>query len=130
MFIELNNKKEIIRSSNFKFDNSIKTDKEIVRGFDGKLYFKGDEPEIDIKYLQEEKIKQLKENCSNYIYSIYPIHKQLNIINPLSDFPEEKIIEMNEFLDLQRIFCNEKEVLINEATTAEELEAIEIVFNK
>ena len=42
-----------------------------------------------LEELKQEKIRELKDNCSNYIYSQYPIHKQLNIANGLAT--EEEI---------------------------------------
>ena len=93
MFIQLNEKNEIIASANFKFaEDAIETDKEIVRNWDGRLVFKGEEtekPEPSLEELKQEKIKELKQNCQNYIYSVYPVYKQMNIINPLSDYSNE-----------------------------------------
>lgn len=129
MFIKLNKNNEIIASANFKFsEDAIETDKEIVRNWDGRLVFKGEEtekPEPSLEELKQEKIKELKQNCQDYIYSVYPIYKQMNIINPLYDYSNEDRISMNAFLDKQRAICNEKEKQINEAESMEEIEEIE-----
>ena len=131
MFIQLNKNNEIIASANFKFvEDAIETDKEVVRNYDGKLVFEGEEAEKPLEQLKQEKIKELKQNCQDYIYSIYPIYKQMNIINPLSDYSNEDRIAMNAFLDEQRAICNEKEKQINEAKSREKLNMIVIDFEK
>ena len=83
---------------------------------------------VDLDKLKEEKIEQLKYNCKNYIFSIYPIDKQLNIINPLNDYTEEDRINMNIFINKNRNICSEKEELIKKAETQKELEEIDIKF--
>lgn len=129
MFIQLNENNEIIASADFKFaEDAIETDKKVIRNWDGRLVFKGEEtvrPEPSLEELKQEKIKELKQNCQDYIYSVYPIYKQMNIINPLSDYSNEDRIAMNAFLDKQRAICNEKEKQINEAKSREEIEEIE-----
>ena len=53
MFVQLNENNEIIASASFKVDDTfIETNKNIVRGFDGKLYFEGERTEEE---LAEEK---------------------------------------------------------------------------
>lgn len=81
--------------------------------------------EPTLEELKQEKIKELRQNCQDYIYSVYPIYKQMNIINPLSDYSNEDRIAMNAFLDKQRAICNEKEKQINKAESMEEIEEIE-----
>jgi len=76
---------------------------------------------------KEKKIKELRENCQNYILSVYPIYKQLNIINPLSDYSNEDKFAMNEFIDNQRKICASKEEEINNATL-ETINNIAITF--
>lgn len=96
-------------------------------------YYKAVEIEItkpSLEELKQEKIKELKQNCQDYIYSVYPIYKQMNIINPLSDYSNEDRIAMNAFLDKQRAICNEKEKQINEAKSREKLNMIVIDFEK
>lgn len=127
MFIQLNENNEIIASANFKFaEDAIETDKKVVRNYDGKLVFEGEETEKPLEQLKQEKIKELKQNCQDYIYSVYPIYKQMNIINPLSDYSNEDRITMNAFLDEQREICNSKEEEINKAISEKELDNIQI----
>lgn len=84
--------------------------------------------EKTLEELKVEKIQKLKNNCMNYIYSVYPIYKQLDIINPLNDYPIERKEAMNNFIDENRNICNEKEELIKKAKNQKELEEINIEF--
>ena len=61
-------------------------DIEVDFSYNGKAYLKGYAPVKTLEELKGEKIQQLKNNCQNYIYSIYPIYKQLNIINILDGY--------------------------------------------
>lgn len=134
MFIQLNKNNKIIASANFKFaEDAIEINKEVVRNWDGQLVFKGEETEAiqpTLEELKKEKIKELKNNCKSYIFSVYPIDKQLNIINPLNDYTEEDKQNMNIFINKNRNICNEKKELIKKAKSDEELKKINIDFNK
>lgn len=101
---------------------------EVEFGYDGKAYLKGYAPEKSLEELKQEKIKELKDNCSNYIYSKYPIHKQLNIANGLST--EEEITEMTTFIQQARLICEDKEQQINSVKTQKDLEKISTNFNQ
>ena len=81
-----------------------------------------------LEELKQEKIRELKDNCSNYIYSQYPIHKQLNIANGLAT--EEEISQMTSFIQQARLTCEEKEQQINSVKTQKELEKISTNFNQ
>ena len=81
-----------------------------------------------LEELKQEKIRELKDNCSNYIYSQYPIHKQLNIANGLAT--EEEISQMITFIQKARLICEEKEQQINSVKTQKELEKISTNFNQ
>ena len=81
-----------------------------------------------LEELKQEKIRELKDNCSNYIYSQYPIHKQLNIANGLAT--EEEISQMITFIQKARLICEEKEQQINSVKTQKELENISTNFNQ
>ena len=129
MFIQLNEKNEIIASASFKVDDTfIETNKNIVRGFDGKLYFEEEKPEKSLEELKKEKIQELKNNCQKYIYSKYPIYKQLNAANGLAT--EEEINLMNSFINETRLLCKEIEQKINSVKTQKELEKISTNFNQ
>ena len=73
---------------------------------------------------KEERIKQLKTNCSNYIYSKYPIYKQLNIANGI----EDKKTELQIFVETTRLVCNAREELLKQAINREELYVVDINF--
>ena len=105
------------------------TELDVEQGYYG-WYLKGYAQQKPLEELKAEKIQELKNNCMNYIYSVYPIYKQLNIINPLSDYSDEHREEMNIFIDKNRKICKEKEELIKKAKYEEELKKINIDFNK
>lgn len=84
--------------------------------------------EKTLEELKAEKIQQLKNNCKSYIFSIYPIDKQLNIINPLNDYTEKDKQNMNIFINKNRNICKEKEELIEKAKNQKELEEIDTKF--
>ena len=84
--------------------------------------------EIPLEELKQEKIRELKDNCSNYIYSQYPIHKQLNIANGLAT--EEEISQMTSFIQQTRLICEDIEQKINSVKTQNELENISTNFNQ
>lgn len=81
-----------------------------------------------LEELKQEKIKELKANCSNYIYSQYPIHKQLNIANGLAT--EEEISQMITFIQQARLICEDIEQQINSVKTQKDLEKISTNFNQ
>ena len=103
-------------------------DGEVEQGYDGNWYLKGYVPQKPLEELKQEKIRELKDNCSNYIYSQYPIHKQLNIANGLAT--EEEISQMTSFIQQARLTCEEKEQQINSAKTQNELEKISTNLNQ
>jgi len=87
---------------------------------------------IDIKVLQEQKLLENNEKCSAYILSVYPYYKQLNIINPLSDYSIEDRTAMNEFIDMQRAKNKEykKQILAEEIKLKEDLDKIIIKYGE
>ena len=100
MFIQLNENNEIIASANFKFaEDAIETDKEVVRNYDGKLVFEGEEMEIPLEELKQEKIKELKQNCSEEIYKIYPIYKQIDILGRIGEYTDDDFNNMKDFIN-------------------------------
>lgn len=103
-------------------------DMEVEFGYDGKAYLEGYAPQKPLEYLKQEKIQELKSNCSNYIYSKYPIFKQLNIANGLAT--EEEISEMTTFIQKARLICKDIEQQINSVKTQNELKNISTNFNQ
>lgn len=82
--------------------------------------------EKPLEELKQEKIQELKNNCQKYIYSKYPIYKQINAANGLAT--EEEISQMITFIQKARLICEEKEQKINSGKTQKELENIIITF--
>ena len=103
-------------------------DMEVEFGYNGKAYLKGYAPQKPFEELKEEKIQELKNNCQKYIYSKYPIYKQLNAASGLAT--EEEISQMITFIQKARLICEEKEQQINSVKTQKELEKISTNFNQ
>lgn len=103
-------------------------DMEVEFSYDGKAYLKGYVPQKSLEELKQEKIQELKNNCQNYIYSKYPIYKQLNAASGLAT--EEEISQMITFIQKARLICEEKEQEINSVKTQNELENISTNFNQ
>ena len=87
---------------------------------------KVEEPALE--ELKVKKIQELKNNCQNYIYSKYPIYKQLNAANGL--VTEEEITEITTFIQQTRLICEDIEQKINSVKTQNELESISTNFNQ
>ena len=103
-------------------------DMEVEFGYNGKAYLKGYAPQKSLEDLKKEKIQELKNNCQKYIYSKYPIYKQLNAASGLAT--EEEISQMITFIQKARLICEEKEQQINSVKTQKELEKISTNFNQ
>ena len=101
---------------------------EVEFGYNGKAYLKGYAPQKTLEELKAEKIQELKNNCQKYIYSKYPIYKQLNAASGLAT--EEEISQMIIFIQKARLICEEKEQQINSVKTQKELENISTNFNQ
>ena len=101
---------------------------EVDFSYNCKAYLKGYAPVKTLEELKEEKIQQLKNNCQNYIYSVYPIYKQLNISNILDGYTQDDKTKMNSFINSNRNIYKEKKELINNANSQEEIDNIDINF--
>ena len=127
MFVKLNENNDILASASFKPDETfIETENNIVRGYDGKLYFEGQEPQKPLTEVQQKKIQQLKNNCYNFIIEKYPLFKQINLVNGVGTLQEKS--EYDNFIAIQRSLCNAKEQEILNASTVEEINNINIEF--
>ena len=113
MFIKLNEQNEIIASANFKVDDSfIETNKNIVRGFDGKLYFEEDKPD-DTTYKKEIEILELKQKYSEEIYKTYPLSKQIDISGRIGEYTDTDFEEMKDFIEEKIKKYKEEKNIIN-----------------
>ena len=136
MFYEIIDKKtkkvNVGLGSNDSFYKSIGmiecNEDEVEQGYDGAYYLKGYAPQKPLEDLKKEKIQELKNNCQKYIYSKYPIYKQLNATNGLAT--EEEISQMITFIQKARLLCKETEQKINSVKTQNELENISTNFNQ
>ena len=113
--------------------NTIKGDKYYQKTLDlynsnPKLFENEKKTEKSLEELKKEKIQELKNNCQKYIYSKYPIYKQINVANGLAT--EEEISQMITFIQKARLICEEKEQQINSVKTQKELEKISTNFNQ
>lgn len=102
---------------------------EIEISFDGKAYLKGFAPVQDIEELKQEKLKELNSVCNEYIYSIYSLETQLNIL-ALNDYTEEDLDNMKSFIKFCRDRHEEYRQEIKETKTKEDLEKIIFYFKK
>lgn len=115
--------------SDISFFKSIgMTEMEVEQGYNGVWYVEGYAPQKPLDQLKQEKIQELKANCSNYIYSKYPIYKQLNAASGLATGKE--ITEMTTFIQQARLICEDKEQQINSVKTQKDLEKISTNFNQ
>ena len=113
--------------TDIKFFKSIGMEEmEVEQGYDNNWYLKGYAPKKTLEELKQEKIQELKNNCQKYIYSKYPIYKQINAANGLAT--EEEISQMITFIQQTRLICEEKEQQIKYLSTKKELEKININF--
>ena len=121
-YYTLNEKNEIVMCRNTRFNGSLETEKNIVRGVDGKLYF-----EEDLKNKQYVDIL----NHNNYIIELNNLKKWFETeytkneqkyrrFNTLQMVCEDGISPTNKLIDLyneaetKRKRIQELEVLINE----------------
>lgn len=133
MFIQLNKNNEIIASANFKFaEDAIETDKEVVRNWDGKLVFKGEEtekPEPSLEELKTNKKAELKQKRDEYKskngFSQF-VYENLEF-NLIEDVDNEKSKWRAFLIDVIEKYDNFKKQ-IKEAKNEKELEKINIDF--
>ena len=134
MFIQLNEDNEIIASSSFKFsEDAIETNKEVVRNWDGKLVFKGEEtekPEPSLEELKANKKAELKQKRDEYKskngFSQF-IYENLEF-NLIEDIDNEKAKWRAFLQDLIKQYDDYKNQ-INLAQSKEELDNINIIFD-
>ena len=88
-----------------------------------------------INELKEQKIKKINNEVYNQITSSYTETKQLNILrdcikNNKNVIKSDELKEMDEFIEKIRTKAKNKKEKIKQATTEEEIEAIDIEFKE
>lgn len=104
------------------------TDKEIVY-FNGEFVFKEEVESEFITDLRNKKIEQLDINCKTFILNKYPETTQLNIIAQ-NEYTEEDLKTYKEFVAKYRAEYHSKKEQLEQATTEEEIEAVDIEFKE
>lgn len=133
MFVKLNENNEIIASADFKFaEDCIETNRTIVRNWDGRLVFDTEKTERPLDQFKLEKINELKkvrdnfkmENNYNYSYN-----DEYNIANLLGNHTIQDRTNYFSFLDKLIMQYNNYKQEIENASTKEELDSINITFH-
>ena len=116
MFIQLNEKNEIIASASFKVDDTfIETNKNIVRGFDGKLYFEGYAPQKPQELINKEKISEYQRYLADTDYVVSKIAEAiaendekllLELKNKYSSVLQKRKEARNNIKELEKISTN------------------------
>lgn len=90
MFYRLDKDNNIVDSAHFKYaDNCLETDKNIVRGYDGHLYFEGTEPQKPQELIEQEKMVNYENLIISKIREKYTIDQELAILRQRDTKPEE-----------------------------------------
>jgi len=114
---------------------------DVEQAYNGEWYLQGYLPADNLKSLKDLKQTENNEKCSNYIYSIYPIHKQNNassfsISNPngndLSDSKTniEVLNEMTNFINQQRSINYNYKKKIDNTKNEVDLKKIVIIYGE
>ena len=90
MFYRLDENNNIIDSAEFKYaDDCLETDKKIIRGYDGGLYFEGEEPVKTQEIIEKEKAEKYEEKIISKIRQKYSIDQELAILRQRDTKPKE-----------------------------------------
>lgn len=99
MFYRLKEDNTILDCADFKYaDNCLETDKNIVRGYDGGLYFEGTEPTKSQEIIDNEKAMELEALIISKIRERYTIDQELAILRQRDTKPEE-FSEYNSYVE-------------------------------
>jgi hypothetical protein len=129
MFIELDKKGNIAASADFKFsDSAIETSRNIVHGYDGKLYFEDEVPTTPVEILQSRKLWELKKSRDKYKENWgYSDNIYSNLKDGLTSNPE-LLEKYRDFLSNLITKYDTFKGAIKTAQTQEDLDKIEIAF--
>lgn len=110
---------------NVEFYKSIGyTEQEVEQDYQGQWYLKGYTPQQPLEEIKEKKLKELKTDVENYIYSVYPIYKQNNIAIFGTEEERQKFKEFHDAITSQ---YNEMVDKVKNCRSVKSLEKIEIV---
>lgn len=99
MFYRLDKNNNIIDSADFKYaEDCLETDKKIVRGYDGGLYFEGSEPVKPQELIEKEKMANYEVLIISKIRERYTIDQELAILRQRDTKPQE-FAEYNTYVE-------------------------------
>lgn len=130
--IEVFNKNKSIVETTQKARDDLKdleiqeTEEEIIN-WKGEKVFKKDVYDEWLEDLKNKKLEQLNMNCKNYIFSKYNETTQLNIIAQ-NEYTEEDLKTYKEFVAKYRAEYHSRKKQLEQATTEEEIEVVDIEF--
>ena len=107
-YYRLKEDKTILDCSKVKYaDDCLETDKNIVRGYDGGLYFEGTEPIKPQEVIEKEKILQYEEFIVSKIRERYTLDQELAILRQRDTKPEE-FAEYNAYVEQCKLQAKER----------------------
>ena len=90
MFYRLKEDGTILDKANFKYaEDCLETDKNIVRGYDGGLYFEGEEPVKPQEIIDKENALKYEDLIISKIREKYTIDQELAILRQRDTKPQE-----------------------------------------
>lgn len=99
MFYRLDENNKIIDSAEFEYaDDCLETDRNIIRGYDGGLYFEGEEPQKPQELIEQEKIAYYESLIVSKIRKKYTLDQELAILRQRDSKPEE-FSKYNEYVE-------------------------------
>ena len=108
MFYRLKEDATILDCAKFKYaDDCLETDKNIVRGYDGGLYFEGTEPVKPQEVIDKEKALEYEEFIVSKIREKYTIDQELAILRQRDAKPVE-FAEYNAYLEKCKLEAKEQ----------------------
>ena len=108
MFYRLREDKTILDSANFKYaDDCLETDKNIIRGYDGGLYFEGTEPVKPQEVIDKEKALEYEVLIISKVREKYTIDQELAILRQRDTKPSE-FAEYNAYVEKCKLEAKEQ----------------------
>ena len=99
VYYRIDKENNIIDSADFKYaDDCLQTDKNIVRGYDGKLYFEDNEPVKPQELIEKEEMAHYENLIVSKIRERYTIDQELAILRQRDTKPQE-FAEYNGYVE-------------------------------